>query len=445
MTPPQAYLILNYPLSPWLILNDFSLTALLGFLLLLLIFSGFFSASETSMMAISRHRLNHLARKGNKSAKRTLQLLGKIDKLLGSILLGNTLLNVAAATLTEIIILRLFGHNELAMLIGTLTIAFIILVFSEIMPKIIAASHPERIALPSSYLLAPLVTLFYPVVSVATGIVRALLWAMRIKVQTDQSAHKMTLEELRGLVLDAEHFLPRKHQKMLLNLVDLERITVNDVMIPRNQIEALNIHDDPEHLRQQIFTCHHTLLPVYADSPSNVIGILHLKRVPALLQETVLDIAQLREILQEPYFIPSDTPLLKQLQQFQERHTRLGLVVDEYGELLGLVTLENILEEIVGEFTTQSPAQTGKFARQDDGSFILEGSSSLRELNRKLGLHLPLHSAKTLNGLILEHLEDIPEAGTSLKIAGYPIEIIQTQDRIVKVARLFPAHNRSNV
>ena len=420
-------------------MDEFSLLTLFGFLILLLVFSGFFSGSETSMMAINRHRLNHLVRKGNKSAKLTAELLGKVDKLLGSILLGNTLLNVAAATLTEIIILRLFGHNELAMLIGTLVIAFVILVFSEIMPKVIAASHPERIALPSSYLLSPLIRLFHPVVSVATAIVRGLLWLLRIKIQTDQSKQQMTIEELRGLVLDAEHFMPRKHQKMLLNLVDLERITVNDVMVPRNQIEALDINADANELRQQIITCHHTLLPVYADTPSNIIGILHIKRVPALLQEATLDLAQLREILHEPYFIPSDTPLLNQLQQFQERHERLGLVVDEYGELLGLVTLENILEEIVGEFTTQSPSQTGKFLRQEDGTILVEGSSSLRELNRKLGLHLPLDSAKTLNGLILEHLEDMPEAGISLKIAGCPIEIIQTQDRIVKMARIFPA------
>ncbi len=391
------------------------------------------------MMAINRYRLNSLVRKGNRSAKRVSRLLGKVDKLLSSILLGNTLLNVFAAALTNIIILRMFGQNDLAILMGTLAITFVLLVFSEIMPKIIAASYPERIALPASYLLTPLITLFHPVVSVAGGLVKGVLWLLRIKIETDQRKQKMTMEELRGLVLDAEHFLPRKHQKMLLNLVDLERITVNDVMIPRNQIEALNINAEPNELRQQIITCHHTLLPVYADTPSNIIGILHLKRVPALLQESALDLAKLREILNEPYFIPSDTPLLKQLQQFQERHARLGLVVDEYGELLGLVTLENILEEIVGEFTTQSPAQTGKFLRQEDGSFLLEGSSSLRELNRKLGLHLPLDGAKTLNGLILDHLEDIPETGTSLKIAGYAIEVIQTQDRIVKVARIFPA------
>ena len=420
-------------------MDDISLGWLFGILLLLLVCSAFFSGSETGMMAINRYRLNALVRKGNRSAKLVNNLLGKVDKLLGSILFGNTLVNVAAAALANIIILRLFGQNDWAILLGTLVLTFVIVIFSEIMPKIIAASHPERIALPASYVLTPLITLFHPVVSVATSLVKGVLWLLRIRIETDQRKQKMTLEELRGLVLDAEHFLPRKHQKMLLNLVDLERITVNDVMIPRNQVEALDINANANELRQQIITCHHTLLPVYADSPSNIIGILHIKRVLTLLQTEELDTAQLREILHEPYFIPSDTPLLRQLQQFQERHARLGLVVDEYGELLGLVTLENILEEIVGEFTTQSPAQTGRFLRQEDGSLLLEGGSSLRELNRKLGLHLPLDSAKTLNGLILEHLEDIPEAGTSLKIAGYPIEIIQTQDRIVKVVRIFPA------
>ena len=418
-------------------MDDISLGTLFSILIVLLICSAFFSGSETSMMAINRGRLNSLVRKGNRSARLTTALLGKVDKLLGSILLGNTLLNVAAAAVTNIIILRLFGQDDLAILFGTLGLTFALVVFSEIMPKIIAASYPERIALPASYVLTPLITLFHPVVSVATALVKGLLRLFRIRIQTDQSKQKMTLEELRGLVLDAEHFLPRKHQKMLLNLVDLERITVNDVMIPRNQIEALDIDTASAELHQQLITCHHTLLPVYSGTPDNIIGILHIKRVLPLLHEETLDAAELREVLHDPYFIPSDTPLLKQLQQFQERRTRLGLVVDEYGELLGLVTLENILEEIVGEFTTQSPAQTGKFLRQNDGSLLLEGSSSLRELNRKLGLHLPLGEAKTLNGLILEHLQDIPEAGTSLKIGNYPIEIIQVQDRAVKVARIF--------
>jgi Mg2+/Co2+ transporter CorB len=419
-------------------LDEFSLGTLFLALVVILILSGFFSSSETSMMALNRHRLNHLVRKGNKSAKLTSKLLAQTDKLLGSILFGNTLLNVAAATLTEIIVLRLFGHdNSTALIVGTLTITFVILVFSEIMPKVIAASHPERVALLASYALSFFIKLFYPVIFIATMIVRGALGLLRIKVQTDQSKQKVSLEEVRMLVLEAEQFLPRQHQKMLLNLVDLERVAVNDVMVPRNQIEALDINADSELLKQQLATCHHTLLPVYEHTQSNIIGILHVRRTLSLLQRETFGQEELRALLLEPYFIPTNTTLLTQLQHFQERQLRLGLIVDEYGELLGLVTLENILEEIVGDFTTQSPAQTGKYFRQEDGSLFIEGSTLLRDLNRKMGLHFPLDGAKTLNGLILEHLEDIPEAGTSLKIGGYPIEIMQTQDRVVKVARIF--------
>jgi len=420
-------------------LDDISLGMLFVTLVVILICSAFFSASETSMMALNRLRLNHLVRKGNKSAKLTAKLLSHTDRLLGSILFGNTLLNAAAASLTGVIILRMFGSNDLLLLAGTLGISFILLVFSEVMPKVIAASHPERVALPSSYLLSPLNKLFYPVVFFATAIVRGFLWLMRIKVQADQSKQKVSLEEVRMLVLEAEHFLPRKHQKMLLNLVDIERIAVNDVMIPRNQIEALDINAPMEVLREQLATCHHTLLPVYENELANIIGILHVRRVLALLQHEEFSTDDLREVLQDAYFIPSDTSLLSQLQHFQERHLRLGLIVDEYGELLGLVTLENIMEEIVGDFTTQSPAQTGKFMRQQDGSMFVEGGTLLRDLNRKMGMHFPLDGAKTLNGLILDHLQDIPEAGTSVKISGYPIEIIQTQDRVVKVARIVVA------
>ena len=398
------------------------------------------------MMSLNRHRLNHLVRKGNKSAKLTSKLLAKTDKLLGSILFGNTLLNVAAATLTEVIVLRIFGQgNNTALVLGTLCITFIILIFSEILPKVIASSHPERIALPASYGLVFFIKLFYPVVFVATAIVRTALSLLRIKVQTDQSKQSVSLDEVRMMVLEAEHFLPRGHQKMLLNLVDLERIVVDDVMIPRNQIEALDIKADTQVLKQQLATCHHTLLPVYENILDNIIGVLHVRKTLSLLQRETFSGEDLRELLLDPYFIPADTTLLKQLQHFQERQLRLGLIVDEYGELMGLVTLENILEEIVGDFTTQSPSQTGKYFPQQDGSLFIEGSTLLRDLNRKMGLHLPLDGAKTLNGLILEHLQDIPEAGTSLKINGYPIEIIQTQDHVVKVARIFVAtHLQAN-
>lgn len=419
-------------------MEQFSLGTLFLALLVLLILSGFFSASETSMMALNRHRLNHLIRKGNRSASLTAKLLAQTDKLLGSILFGNTLLNVAAATLTEIMVSRLFGHgNSSALIFGTLLITFTILIFSEIMPKVIAASHAERVALPASLVLVFFIKLFYPVVFIATSIVRGVLNLLRIKIQTDQSKQSVSLEEVRMLVLEAEQFLPHKHQKMLLNLVDLEKIEVNDVMVPRNQIEGLDIKTDSQTLKQQLATCHHTLLPIYEGELDKVMGILHVRKSLSLLQQPVFEPDDLRALLQEPYFIPSHTTLLNQLQQFQERQLRLGLVVDEYGELLGMVTLENILEEIVGDFTTDAPSQTGKFLRQNDGSVFIEGSTLLRDLNRKMDLHLPTSGAKTLNGLILEHLEEMPEAGTSLKIKGYPIEIIQTQDRVVKVARLF--------
>ena len=424
-------------------MDEFSLATLFLALVVILILSGFFSSSETSMMSLNRHRLNHLVRKGNKSAKLTSKLLAKTDKLLGSILFGNTLLNVAAATLTEVIVLRIFGHeNNTALVLGTLSITFIILVFSEIMPKIIASSHPERVALSASFGLAFFIKLFYPVVFIATAIVRTTLSLLHIKVQTDQSKQSVSLEEVRMLVLEAEQFLPHRHQKMLLNLVDLERVVVDDVMVPRSQMETLDINADSDILKQQLATCHHTLLPVYENILDNIIGILHVRKTLSLLQRETFSAADLRELLLEPYFIPSDTTLLMQLQHFQERQLRLGLIVDEYGELLGLVTLENILEEIVGDFTTQSPAQTGKYFRQVDGSLFIEGSTLLRDLNRKMGLHLPLNGAKTLNGLILEHLQDIPEAGTSLKISGYPIEIMQTQDRVVKIARIFIAADK---
>ncbi|MDD5471711.1 MAG: CNNM domain-containing protein, partial [Sideroxydans sp.] len=307
-------------------MDDISLGALFGILFVLLICSAFFSGSETSMMAINRYRLNTLMRKGNRSAKLVNHLLAKVDKLLGSILLGNTLVNVAAAAVTNIIVLRIYGQDDLAILLGTLALTFVLLVFSEITPKVLAASYPEKLALPASYLLSPLITLFHPVVWVAGMLVKNLLRLFGIRLQTDQSRSRATLEELRSMVLEADYYLPHKHQKMLLNLVDLERITVNDVMIPRNQIESLNFSADSEDLKHQIITSHHTLLPVYENSPSNIIGILHIKRVLPLLREEVIDSAQLHEILHTPYFIPSETPLLKQLQQFQERQTRLGLV-----------------------------------------------------------------------------------------------------------------------
>lgn len=418
-------------------MDDIPLSMLLGALAILLIASGVFSISETSMMALNRYRLKHLAQSGNRGAKLTTQLLGQTDKLLGVILLGNNLINAASAALVTVITVRLMGESEWALSIATLAVTFAILVFSEITPKVIGAAYPERIALPLSFILAPLLKLFYPVVWFVNLFVRTLLWLLRLKPSLEGSG-SLSLEELRTLVLEAGHYIPQKHQSILINLFGLEKITVDDVMTPRSQIEAIDLDAPTEEIRHQLSTSHHTRIPVYQGQLDNIIGLVHMRKVMHQTQAGELDAEALREVMREPYFIPAGTALFTQLQHFQENQRRLGLVVDEYGELLGLVSLEDILEEIVGEFTTHAPAQGSAYRRQEDGSWLVDGGSTLRDLNRKLGLQFPLSGPKTLNGLILEHLEDIPEAGISLKIANITLEILQTQDRAVKAVRIFP-------
>lgn len=412
---------------------------LLAALAVLLILSAFFSLSETSMMAINRYRLRHLVKEGHRGARLTSQLLLNTDRLLGVILLGNNLLNAAAATLVAVIVSIFFGHSDGALFIGTVGVTFAILIFSEITPKVVAAAYPERIALASSYVLAPLLKIFSPVVWFINLFVKALLILLRLKPQSGDLTQKISLEELKTLVLEAGQFIRQKHQSMLLNLFELENVTVDDVMVPRGQIEAIDLEDDDESIRDQLLTCYHTRLPVYRGTMDDVAGIIHVRKVLNQMRSGEITAATLEKIMREPYFIPSGTPLFSQLQLFQENRERVGLIVDEYGEWMGLVTLEDIVEEIIGEFTTHAPSQAGTFLKQEDGSVIVEGSSLLRDLNRKLGWSLPLGGPKTLNGLILEHFQDIPEAGTSVKIAGYPMEIIQTQDRVVKVVRIFPS------
>ncbi|MEN6586159.1 MAG: HlyC/CorC family transporter [Sulfuricella sp.] len=418
-------------------MNDIPLGVLIGALAVLLIVSGFFSISETSMMAINRYRLKHLVKQGHRGAKLTAYLLDHTDKLLGILLLGNNLLNAAAAALVTVITIRLFGDNEWSLTIGTLAVTFLILVFSEITPKVLGAAYPERVAIPASFVLTPLIRLAYPIIWFVNLFVNLLLWLMRLKPK-DAEAHSLGPEELRTLVLEAGHYIPQKHQSILLNLFSLEKITVDDVMTPRNQIEAIDIDAAAEEIRHQLSTSHHTRLPVYQGQLDNIIGQIHMRKVLHQTQSGELDAEALREVMREPYFIPAGTALFTQLQHFQETQRRAGLVVDEYGELLGLVSLEDILEEIVGEFTTHAPAQGSAYRLQEDGGWLVDGGSLLRDLNRKLALQFPLDGPKTLNGLILEHLEDIPEAGISLKIAGIALEIIQTQDRAVKVVKIFP-------
>jgi Mg2+/Co2+ transporter CorB len=423
-------------------LDEISLQSLLVAFVVLLFVSAFFSISETSMMALNRYRLKHLARTGSRGARLAAQLLAQTDKLLGVVLLGNNLINTAAASLATVIAFRLLGESELGLAIATGAAAFFIVVFSEITPKVIGASYPERIAFPAAYVLAPLLRLVYPLVWFVNLFVKGLLTLLRLKPPAAGQANVLSLEELRTLVLEGGHFLPPKHQKILLNLFDLQSITVDDLMTPRSQIEVVDIDAPPEELKRQINTSNHTRMPVYRGSLDNIIGVLHVRKVLNLGVDDIRS-ETLAQVMRPPYYIPVGTPLLAQLHNFQEEEERLGLVVDEYGELMGLITLEDILEEIIGEFTTHSPLQAGGITRQEDGSVLAEGVTPLRELNRKLGTHFLLDGPKTLNGLILEHLEAIPEPGTMVKISGVPIEIVQTQDRAVRSARIHPPQ-RSN-
>jgi Mg2+/Co2+ transporter CorB len=414
-------------------------------LIVLLVVSGFFSIAETAMMALNRYRLKHLVETGHPGAKLAQNLLANPERLLGVILLGNNLINAAAATLTAIVTVQLFGESKFALAAGTGVITFLILLFSEITPKVIGATYPERIAFPAAYVLGPLLKIAYPFVWFTNLFVNALLRLCGLSDGPQKSEPHLSLGELRTLVLEASHFIPQKHQSILLNLFELESITVDDVMTPRSQIEAIDIGAAIEDTRRQIATCYHTRLPVYRGQLDEIIGILHVRSVLNLGKLEELRTSSLAEVMRAPYFIPAGTPLLTQLQQFQENQDRLGLVVDEYGELMGLVTIDDILEEIIGEFTTHSPLVAGSIHRQSDGSVLVEGGLPLRELNRKLKLDFPLDGPKTLNGLILEHLQDLPEPGTTVLIAEHPLEIVQTQEKSIKAVRIYPSRKGNEV
>ncbi len=419
-------------------MDSIATSTLFAVLAVLLMTSAFFSASETAMMAINRYRLRHAADTGHRGAMRAQALLDRTDKLLGVILLGNNLVNAASSTLSTVLAIRLFGDGEVVLMVATLLLTFLILVFSEVTPKVLGAAFPERVAYPATWLLTPLLTLAYPVVWFVNLFVQGILRLLRIKQPEPGQGNSLGLEELRTIVLESSGRMPREHHRILMNMLELEDITVDDVMTPRNQIEAIDIEDDPERLRQQISTSHHTRLIVQQGSPDTLLGVLHVRRVLHALTGDELNPETLKENLEEPYFVPAGTPLFTQLRNFQRGRRRLALVVDEYGELQGLVTLEDLLEEMVGEFTTQAPSDMGYLRRDADGSWLAEGSVLLRHLNRTLGLSLPLDGPKTLNGLLLEQFEDIPEAGVSLKLGDVPVEIVQTQDRAVKMARIYP-------
>ena len=416
-------------------MDNLSTGSLLGALLVLLALSAFFSMAETSMMALNRYRLRHLAAGGSRSALLTQSLLDRTDRLLGVILLGNNLVNASAAMLTTIITLRLFGEGELALSLATLLLTFAILVFSEVTPKVIGAAYPEQIALPAAFVLAPLLRALTPAVWFVNLFVQAILRLLRLRPPA-AGPQPLTQAELRTLVLEAGRYIPAKHQSMLLSLLELENTTVDDIMVPRQQIESIDLEADDAELRHQLATCHHNRVLVCRGGTDEVVGLLHVRRILHLWESEAFSREALEAQVKPPVFVPSGSNLLSQLQALQEQRERVALVIDEYGEILGLLALEDVLEEIVGEFTTQSPQRSSAWAEDPGGGWVIEGGAPLRDLNRKLGLALRLDGPRTLNGLILEHLQDLPEAGVSLRLDGVTLEILSVQDRAVRSVRL---------
>jgi Mg2+/Co2+ transporter CorB len=415
--------------------DDIPLAAFIGLLVVLLLLSAFFSGSETALMRLNRYKLRHKVRAGHRGAKLADKLLQRPDRLLGLILLGNNAVNISASALVGVVSVRLGG--ELGFAIGTASLTLVILIFAETAPKTLAALHPERVAFPAAYIYIPLLKLLYPLVWMTNLMANGVLFLLGLR-KGDAEGNALSREELRTVVNEASAHISQKYRQMLTNILDLEKVTVDDVMVPHNEIVGIDLDDDIEDIARLIRHCEHTRLPVYRDNIDNVIGLLHLRRLANLASRPGFAKDDLEGLLVEPYFVPEGTPLSTQLVQFQKVKQRIALIVDEYGDIQGIVTLEDILEEIVGEFTTDPAADDEDIVRESEGTFLVNGTANIREMNRVMNWNLPTDGAKTLNGLILEYLETIPESGTGLEVEGYPIEIVETRENRVQLARIFP-------
>ena len=420
-------------------MSDVPLGILIAALVVLIILSACFSGSETGMMALNRYRLRHLAGSGHRGARRASRLLERPDRLIGLILLGNNFVNIAASSLATVIALRLLGEAGIALAAGLLTL--VILIFAEVAPKTYAALHPERVAFPAAHVLTALLVVFQPLVVAVNWMANGVLRLLRLS-PSGADRDSLSREELRTVVTEAGALIPRRHRQMLMSILDLEKVTVDDIMIPRQEINAIDLDDPPSEILEQIMHTQHTRIPLYRGDINEIEGILHLRRVVAPPREE--DLAEyLRTQASEPYFIPAGTALSVQLLNFQRAHQRIGLIVDEYGEIEGLATLEDLLEEIVGQFTTDPTDRSSEVHPQTDGTYLVDGAANVRELNRAMHWELPTEGPKTMNGLIIEHLGAIPEPGTSLMITGYPIEIMQTTGNAVRTARINPSLRRT--
>jgi Mg2+/Co2+ transporter CorB len=403
----------------------------------LLILAAFFAGSETALMSLNRYRLRHRASEGSRGARLAEALLARPDRLIGLILLLSTLVNVATPILVGFIALKLGG--EFLVAFGAALLAFVLLIFCEVAPKTFGALHPERLALPAAYIYTPLLSLLYPFVwftnLLANGVLRM------FGVSRHVAATSLSSEELRTVVAEAGAMIPRRHQQMLVSILDLEDATVEDIMVPRNEIIGIDIDDEWDRIMEQLRQSQHTRLPVYQGEIDRIIGLLHMKQVVHELARGHLDLENLTAAAQarEPYFVPSGTTLNTQLLNFQRNKRRMAFVVDEYGDIQGLVTIEDILEEIVGEFTTDPATMMHKDVHAEaDGSYVASASATIRALNRSMRWNLPTDGPKTLNGLIVEFLETIPEPGTTLKMANYMLEVLQTGDNAIKTVRIRP-------
>ncbi|MGC3875112.1 HlyC/CorC family transporter [Halomonas sp. GXIMD04776] len=413
--------------------DDIPLGLLFGLLFLLICLSAYFSSSETGMMSINRYRLSHQAKSGEKAAKRVMRLLSRPDRLIGVILIGNNFVNNLAASIATIIAIHFFGEVS-GPAVATLLLTIVVLIFAEVTPKTYAAIKPERIAYPSSLALEPLLKVLYPLVWLVNAISNGLLRLLGVR-NIQGGADNLTRDELRTVVHEAGAMIPRRHQSMLLSILDLENVTVNDIMVPRHEVSGIDLDDDLTSILAQIRSSQHTRVPVYKGDINNIIGILHLRNAARFLSKPEVTKAAIVQEAREPYFIPESTPLHTQLLNFQQHKRRIGIVVDEYGDVEGLVTLEDILEEIVGEFTTDVAGMHQDFYPQDDGSYVIEGTANIREINKALGWQLPTNGPKTLNGLILEHLESFPDAPACLQLGTTRMEILQVKDNLITSAR----------
>ncbi|HWR81125.1 MAG TPA: HlyC/CorC family transporter [Pseudomonas sp.] len=412
-------------------MDDSHLGPLLGLLVFLIICSAFFSSSETGMLSLNRYRLRHLGREGHKGARRAIRLLERPDRLLGTILVGNNVVNILAASIATVIAVDLWGEAGIA--ISTVALTIIVLIFGEITPKTLAALRPEMIAYPATHLLLLIQRLLYPVVWLTSMVSNGLLRLAGID-PAQKNSDTLSTEELRSIVRESGGTLPLNRQNMLLSVLDLETVTVNDIMIPRNEVRGIDLDDPLEQIIEQLRTTTHTRLPVFRGDINQIEGVVHMRHIARLLTQNQLSKEDLLAACNTPYFVPESTPLSTQLINFQKQKRRIGIVVDEYGEVIGVATLEDILEEIVGEFTAQDPSQPIEIEPQSDGSYVIEGAINLRDLNRQLGWHLPCDGPKTLNGLVTEALESIPENSVCLQIGPYRLEILQvTESRITHV------------